>query len=744
MDIVKSSKSAEIKEMQNQVVSGLGIFADAIGAENSAKRDTYGFVPGIGLKAEEKILLEKCEEIKQGVFNVLFTGTFSGGKSTLINAVIGKHLLPESPNAETPTISKIWFGRSSEKVTVVYSSDTERAKLAGKKPGEREIITVSDYQEKMRLKNGIEVENIDHVEIEQKEDVFENLAQFVDSPGLDNAVKENQVTQQYESKANAVVFLINATKPLGESERIRIAAKYYKKNLKNIFFVVTRMDCLNGTEEVEEVKERTYEILRDVFVDEQGCFDEALCRKRVFFVNALGAECVRTGRPFRVGNYEIPIKIDETGLPEFEVALSEFLLSDEKYQEAYYAELPTMRNYFQSFKAETEKRLQLIKDGVAAANEKKKIKEAEIAKINGTIQNIQDTCENLVKEISLSVSQQYMNFTNNVRASWDEYFEDKAHYENIKFGVTEAAKLAWYNMENKFKKDDLKYDAKVQALTKPLTDAILQQDADGNILGGYVGQKLNEFKADLSKDIEIKIVKKGGIQERLEKYCGELENFMEDADINMESILQEVYALLGQSNVDIGTNGGSLTQALIALVICGDTDTAITSMDNKLSTGDFIKRLILKTCVEDITILILSALTGAGFLYYIVKVIYEFFNVKRTSNKLAKEALCGAKDAICEQLEEQNANVTASVSETFRYNLEKGLGDVFGHLEGSLQDEIDNLEKIIGDMENNRIHGVSEKERFEKIEQIMVRAYNQVSLAICGKTYDSAAEIMAL
>lgn len=743
MDIVKSSKSAEIKEMQNQVVSGLGIFADAIGAGNSVKRDTYGFIPGIGLKTEAKILLEKCEEIKQGVFNVLFTGTFSGGKSTLINAVIGKRLLPESPNAETPTISKIWFGRSNEKVTVVYSSDAEKAKLASKKPGEREIITVRDYQEKMRLKNGVEVESIDHVEIEQKEDIFENLAQFVDSPGLDNAAKENQITQQYESKASAVVFLINATKPLGESERIRVAAKYYKKNLKNVFFVVTRIDCLNGAEEVEEVKARTYEILRDVFVNEKGDFDEALCRKRVFFVNALGAECVRTGKPFRVGSYEIPIKIDETNVPEFEKALAEFLLSDDKYKEAYNAELPTLRNYFQRFQTETEKRLQLIKNGISAISEKKQIKEAEIAKINSTIQNIQDTCESMVKEISLSVSQQYMNFTNNVRAGWDEYFEDKAHYENIKFGVTEAAKLSWYNMENKFKKDDLKYNAKVQALTKPLTDAILRQDADGNVFGGYVGQKLNEFKADLSKDIEVKIVKKGGIQERLEKYCGELENFMENADIDTESILQEVYAALGQSNVDIGTNGGSLTQALIALV-CGDPDTAITTMDKQLSTGDFLKKIITKTCVEYIIALIVQVFTGVGLLYFVVKAIYEYFNVKKTGNKLAKEALCGAKDEICEKLESQNANVTVRVSEALRYNLEKGLGDVFGHLEGSLQDEIDNLEKIIGDMENNRIHGDSEKERFGQIERMMVQAYNQISSAIGGKTYDSAAKIMAL
>lgn len=743
MDTIKSKK---VKEMQNQVVSGLGMFADAIGEEDNGKANTYGFVPGIGLKTEEKILLDKCDEIRQGVFNVLFTGTFNGGKSTLINAVIGKHLLPEAAVPETATISKIWFGRGDEKVTVVYSNEADKAKLAGKKPGEREVITIRDYQQKMRLKNGVQVESIDHVEIEQRENVFENLAQFVDSLGYDSHAKEDQVTQEYESKANAVVFLINGAKPLSEKEWTRIAAKYYKKNLKNVFFVVTRMDCLQNDQNIKDVKERIYNGTHDVFVDKNGYFNEKLQKKRVFFVNAWGAECIRTGTSYTItlGNKVIPVDIslDETGVPEFEEALSEFLLSDDKYKEAYNADLAQIRNYFQSFNAETEKRLELIKNGIEAAREKKNAKEADIEKINDVIQKIQDTCENFVRDISLSVSQAYSNFTNNVRAGWNEYFEDEENYKNINFGVKQASKLAWYNAEYKFKKDELKYNGKVQELTKPLTDAIIQQDSEGNVTGGYIGYKLNEFKADLSKDIEIKIVKKNGIKDQLEKYCGELEGFAKSSDINIEQILKDVYATFGVS-VDIGADGGSMTQAIIAL-LCGDTDTVITAMDNKLSTGDFIKKIITKTCIEWIIAIIVEVLTGVGFIYYIIKWIIEIFNVSRTGNRLAKDALLGGKDNICEQLEKENANVTAAVSGALRRNMEKGLGGVFGRLKGKLNDENNNLNKIIKEMESKSIDIDSEKQRFEKIEFIMVKAYNQVSAAIGGKTYGSAEEIMAL
>lgn len=145
--------TAEIKQMQSSVANGLVKFADAIGPEDATKAAQYGFTPGSGMNTEAKLLVQKSEEIKQGVFNVLFTGVFSGGKSTLINALVGRKLLPTSIKPEIPTISKIWFGTPNEKVTVVYSFDKEKSARKGKKPGEREQITLGEYQQEYRLQN---------------------------------------------------------------------------------------------------------------------------------------------------------------------------------------------------------------------------------------------------------------------------------------------------------------------------------------------------------------------------------------------------------------------------------------------------------------------------------------------------------------------------------------------------------------------------------------------------------------
>ena len=519
--------------------------------------------------------------------NVLFTGVFSGGKSTLINALVDRKLLPTSIKPETPTISKIWFGTPNEKVTVVYSFDKEKSARKGKNPGEREQITLGEYQQEYRLQNKqIDPEAIDHVEIQLTYNVFENLSQFVDSLGLDNAAKEDQITKEYETKANAIVFLMNATKPLEISEQDRIAAKYFNKQLKNVFFVVNRFNSLNSQEEREDVIKRYKEFLSQVFVDKRGKVDNELMEKRVFFINAKGAESLRAEGHYKIlvggKEVEMPLTIEETGVPELENALSDFLLSDSKYKESYLSELPKLQDYFIQFRNAKEKRLNLLQSEINDVIAQKNAKEAAVKKIKGKINDIRKLCDSFVKELSVSVNQEYSNFTASVRTDWDTYFENEV--SNIKFGAGAAAKIATINMKKTFgSQEDEVYDREMHEVMSPVTDAIFVQYEDGTV-GGYVGKKLEEFKKELATNFENKVAKDGGFIDSIEALCEDISEYMDSIDIDMNEILRSVYQSLGV-DVNAGVDfNGSLGQALVALLLGGDWDTAINRMGKKPRT----------------------------------------------------------------------------------------------------------------------------------------------------------------
>lgn len=78
------------QNLVNEVIAQMEICADMLGNPDEGKKEKYGFVPGIHEVNSETILRERIRSISQGIFQVMFTGTYNAGKSTLINALIRK------------------------------------------------------------------------------------------------------------------------------------------------------------------------------------------------------------------------------------------------------------------------------------------------------------------------------------------------------------------------------------------------------------------------------------------------------------------------------------------------------------------------------------------------------------------------------------------------------------------------------------------------------------------------------
>lgn len=716
-----------IKRMQEGVAEQLSTFADLIGERSESKESLYGFVPGVGLKTEADIVRNKSEEIRQGVFNVLFTGVFNGGKSTLINALIGKEILRTAAKAETATITRIMFGRNEEKVRVFYNDKHPKGEHC-------ENITIAEYKKIFRLENKLlDIDTIDHVEIEENENKFNNLAQFIDSLGLDSAEKESEITKIYEPKASAVVFLINATEPCTISERDRIAAKYYNKHLKNVFFVVTHMDNLNSQSEVNDVKERMGEILHNVFLDEHNRFDEELFKKRVFYVNAYGAVNVRTGKPnmaFIGGEeIEIPITIEKTGVPDFEKALEEFLLSDDKYKESYKSELDKLREYFFGYEKESNKILNLLQKGIDEVKAEKEEDEKKIAEVEELISKIRFQCDDFVRKASTLVAMEYTNFVNSVRSGWDSYFEKEA--ENIEFGLKSTGKVAWENLKKFFTKDEDAYDEKVKEITRPISEAIFYQvkDSNGDVIktGGYIGKKLDEFKNALSKKISSEMT---GTIENIDNLCKEVAS-VKLGNTDMNDILKQV--IVNVTGVTNFSDGGSVGQALGVLIITKDIDTALGTMTNKMSMGELIKTTIINVLVESIAYTIVETLTGIGFLYFIIRTIWGIFSIKQRGNKTVKEALKATKNDVCNELSNQAGNVTAKINISLEDSITKSSKQITDNISSKLQDHKRELGIVAEKLAKGDINMAGEKERLNFIRDKMLEAYNTISKTIGGR-----------
>ena len=72
--------------------------------------ETLGLLQSLKLKNAYKRLQEDSVRLADERFNLVVIGEFSRGKSTFVNALLGKNILPSSKEATTNIISKIVYG----------------------------------------------------------------------------------------------------------------------------------------------------------------------------------------------------------------------------------------------------------------------------------------------------------------------------------------------------------------------------------------------------------------------------------------------------------------------------------------------------------------------------------------------------------------------------------------------------------------------------------------------------------
>ena len=116
------------KVLFNQMISGMETYADLIGTKDNQKEEKYGFIPGLDMVESQRRYNEQADLIKEGVFQVMFTGAFNCGKSTILNALMRKEMLRTSITPETAIITKIIFGKEDKVIVVKKSIDKQGEK----------------------------------------------------------------------------------------------------------------------------------------------------------------------------------------------------------------------------------------------------------------------------------------------------------------------------------------------------------------------------------------------------------------------------------------------------------------------------------------------------------------------------------------------------------------------------------------------------------------------------------------
>lgn len=388
---------------------------------------------------KDQRIIEAFEKAKNSRFEINVIATMSSGKSTLINALLGKRLMPAANEATTATIVKI--------VDTEKNGDEFDAKAYDKSNNLVESIENITLQQMTELNKN---ETVSTIELYGKIPFVKSVGMklvLVDTPGPNNSRDVTHKEMTYRMLQNSdktlVLYVMNGTQLGINDEKMflddvsRVMREGGKQSRERFIFAVNKMDSFKPKEEGEDC------ILRALENAKNGLEEREIFQPNIFPVTSLSAlekrseddepmaidnfkrgikkySCLHFDNYYQFSHQDISIKkqilsalngADEltavelhSGIVNIEMAINQYvnkyaktlkvadlvLSFDEKLKElAAVAHLEDEIRKNKSKKAELERQIEIIKSNIKAAKEAKTLS-GRIDKLDPTKDAIAD------------------------------------------------------------------------------------------------------------------------------------------------------------------------------------------------------------------------------------------------------------------------------------------------------------------------------------------------------------------
>lgn len=197
--------------------------------------------------------------------NIAFCGKVNSGKSTLLNALLGRAILP---TADRPLSSRIVEIENSEKgkegFSLIFYDGTEK------------VYDDLKQLEMFAVELGSEVESVDGVELNSIMLIrvrchmpeLPSGIRLVDTPGIGASYENHSLlSYRYLQKAHAVVYVLKSDAPVGQLDQ-PFLEEVIKAN-KNIIFVQSCADAYDS-DRVDATANRNLELLETLLDKKQN------------------------------------------------------------------------------------------------------------------------------------------------------------------------------------------------------------------------------------------------------------------------------------------------------------------------------------------------------------------------------------------------------------------------------------------------------------------------------------------
>ena len=285
-------------------------------------------------------------------FSIGITGVMNAGKSTMLNALMGKEILGSAVVPETANLTVVKHD-TREKAKVFYWNTQEWAKIetaALELESMREYVNetieifgdkLNSYIQKESRYDEVDINDLSlytsaeasgkkcnlvkYVELGSNLDFLSDGIEIVDTPGLDDPViQREEITKEYISQCDMMLHLMNVSQSatLKDVEFIIDALLY--QNISKLLIVITRADTVSK-EQLDEVINYTKSSIEKQLKAQNKDSQLDYILKTIKFIPISGKMALlhRTGREKEA--LDAGFTLEDTGILEIESYLNETL-----------------------------------------------------------------------------------------------------------------------------------------------------------------------------------------------------------------------------------------------------------------------------------------------------------------------------------------------------------------------------------------------------------------------------------
>lgn len=305
--------------MEN-VFQDFGVYKKAVAVLQEDMLQLENFCEELGLDATKEGVRAVRERTAEDSFKVAVVGEFKRGKSTLINALLGKEILPADPLPCSATLNRITY-------------DVKPHALISFKDGTNTEVPVEElrnYVTKLTEESAQTAETIKEATVFYPLNYCKNNVDIIDTPGLNDDENMTQVTLSVIPQVDISIMAIMALSPFGQYEKDFLENKLMASDVGKVVFVVTRIDLVDEEDRERIVSHVREEITKHILVKAKKLYGEDSEEyqeyvRKIGDVKIIGISPRNALRGKLRDDKEL---YEESNYPEFEKELERMLLEE--------------------------------------------------------------------------------------------------------------------------------------------------------------------------------------------------------------------------------------------------------------------------------------------------------------------------------------------------------------------------------------------------------------------------------